>query len=390
MKRPFASRRPIGPFVSTDKPDIDLPRITNIGPNSNTADEVGKLVFRGANLDYFNQYEFEDNQISGNKIQIWTMDSAAILKRYDIDLSFTDGYSRYFNSRASNTEAEQALIDEYRIGEEEINDFNVDTGTKSANLTRMMEDGLVANKLETHVTGGLSKSLGVSSSFGSGLQLDKTENIPLVLFLEKNRIPSRFIETEYTLEFMREHPAIAAAADSGSKMARFPLVNKDYELSDTYSRNVNVKTISDLDSYRNDYIDSRVSQGDNIIEWIEDPLENFTGLTSEKELFAYTKAIDLDSSMLGACCYARKSRIDTTDAIPDALGSLQSKTTYLHDMIKDKMESYEDRLVICVVESVPRVGADKVMESKFVHLFDGDNFTTSYREAVPFTSPLEF
>jgi len=59
-------------------------------------------------------------------------------------------------------------------------------------------------------------------------------------------------------------------------------------------------------------------------------------------------------------------------------------------MIKDKMQSYEERLVICVVESVPRVGTDKVMESKFVHLFDGDNFTTSYREAVPFTSPLEF
>jgi len=376
MKRPFASRRPIGPFVSTDKPDIDLPRITNIGPNSNTADRVGKLVFRGANLDYFNQYEFENNEISGNKIQIWTMDSAAILKRYDIDLSFTDGYSRYFNSRASNTEAEQALIDEYRIGEEEINDFNVDTGTKSANLTRMMENGLVANKLQTHVTGGLSKSLGVSSSFGSGLQLDKTENIPLVLFLEKNRIPSRFIETEYTLEFMREHPAIAAAADSGSKMARFPLVNKDYELSNIYSRNVNVETISDLDSYRNDYIDSRVSEGDNIIEWINDPLENFTRLESEKELFAYTNNIDLDSSMLGACCYANKSRINTSDTIPDSLDSLQSKTTYLHQMIQNKMDSYEDRLVICVAETVPTVGSNKIKKSKFVHLFDGDNFTT--------------
>jgi len=393
MKRPFESRRPIGPLVSTDKPDIDLPRITNIGPNSDTADEVGKLVFRGANLDYLNQHAFKDNKISGNKIQVWTIDSPAILKKYNIKLTYT--VSGYFNSRASNTNAEQALIDEYRIGEKDLNSFNVDTGTEAANLTRMMEDGLVANKLEKYVTGGLSKSLGASRKFAGLLQLDEInkrnkENIPLVLFLEKNRIPSRFIEAEYTLEYMQKHPAIAGAADSGSKMAIFPEVNRDNELTGSYSRTVDVKTISDLDSYRNDYVDSRVSEGDNIIEWINDPLENFTRLESEKELFAYTNNIDLDSSMLGACCYANKSRINTSDTIPDSLDSLQSKTTYLHQMIQNKMDSYEDRLVICVAETVPTVGSNKIKKSKFVHLFDGDNFTTSYREAVPFTSPLEF
>jgi hypothetical protein len=385
MRRPFADKRPIGPF---SKESLSLPLIDNLGQDSSTSTNVGNIVFRGASLGSLNSDEFQNNNIDGRTINVWTMDTAAAVKRYNVETEkFGNHQSRYFSNGARNTDLEDKLIDEFRIGVEDTNDFGVDTGAKEVPIKSLAENNLIARHITTDVTGGLSKRLGMSIRF-AGSAYDGIERFPIVMFLEKNRIPARLVEAEYNSEFVNEHPAIAGAADSGSKMLVCPKLTEDFELG-KYSAQFGVSPSRKADDLREEGdLLADIDSDDLVVQWYIDPLDNFRGLEAESELFAYAPKIDLDSALFGMCSYVTDSRLKSvsqtdSDNIEDMVESIYSR-------VQNNLNSYQDRLVMCVLDTKPRSGSKKIKNSQFKMLYDGQSFTRTYREAAPFTNPEMF
>lgn len=393
MRRPFAEYRPIGPF---SKQPLDLPAISNLGPNSSTSSDVGNMLFRGASLSSLNNDEFKDNNISGGTIDVWTLDTAAAVKRYNVETESITGKhkSRYFTNGASNTDLEQEIIDEFRIGPRTVNEFGVDKGSKKVPIETLNENNLIANHTQTEVTGGLSQRLGISMRFAGYFQdpsrarSDGIQAAPIVLFLEKNRIPARLVEVEYTSDFINNHTAIAGAADSGSNMLMAPRLTEEFELGDHTAR-FDVSTTDEIQDLRdNGELQVNIDNDDLVVKWSLDPLNGFKGLEAESELFAYAPKIDLDSALLGMCSYITDRRLKQVSQIDS--DNKKDMVKSLYRKVHNNLESYQDRLLMCVVDTMPKSSRGKIRRSQFELLYDGNDFTRSYKEAIPFTDPEQF
>lgn len=393
MKRPLSQYRPIGPF---SKQPLDLPAINNLGPNSPTSSDVGNILFRGASLSSLNSDEFKDNNINGVTIDVWTLDTAAAVKRYNIETERRSGShkSSYFSIGATRTDLGQKIIDEFRIGPEAVNKFGVDSGIKEVPIKSLNENNLIAKHTETDVTGGLSQRLGVSIRFSGDFEdpsrsrSNGIQGAPIVLFLEKNRIPARLVEVEYTSNFIDNHTAIAGAADKGSKMVIAPSLTENFELG-SHTARFGVSTTEKIQTLRdNGKLQVDIDDNDLVIEWFKDPLDNFKGLDAESELFAYAPKIDLDSALLGMCSYITKRRLEDISQIDS--DKTEDMVESLYQKVQNNISSYKDRLLMCVVNRKPKSSRRRITRSQFDLLYDGTNFTRSYEEAIPFTDPEQF
>lgn len=371
-------------FGAEGKGPLELPRLSSLGPFSKTSEDVGELIFRGSNIEDFNADEFQDNTIDGRPVTIWVLDAAAVAKRYDLDPSEVR-----FTNIAGAGEAQQAIIDEFRIGPEDVNEYGVDTGSKEVPIEDLEDVGLIARKLDEHVTGGLSSNAGAGFRFAGTGGTSIEQNAPLVMFLEKNRIPARLTKVEYTPEFINEHPELAGAADKGGRMLMAPHLDENYELGDFTAQ-------YGVGPARSNTVEQEgvtVDEGTLLVLWFKNPLDNFRKLEPEQEMFAHTNEIDLDHSLFGICHYTGRSRLERhyKNAVGDPEGvSIKEQAVAVHEEIKNRIIANEERLVTCVLKNEFRTSQKRLPRNSFFTFYDGEQFTDDYDEAIPFTDPTRF
>lgn len=372
-------------FPARGKGPLQLPRLSSIGPMSEASEKIGKLVFRGSNLEGFNGDEFRDNTITGRPVDVWILDSAAVAKRYDLTPSETR-----FSLTATNTEAEQKIIDEFRIGFADINEFGVDTGRKEVLLSGLEDNGLIARHISEQVTGGISSNVGAGFRFAGTGGVELERRAPLVLFLEKNRIPARFTKVQYTDQFINEHPELAGAADNGGRMLMAPHLRRNYDLGDFEAW----YGMGEFGSRSFDPENLKIQLPDDalMVQWFN-PLSSFFDLEPEQELFAHTSEIDLDQSLFAVCFYTGRKRLN--NLYRNEIGnpknvSIREQTEAMHDVIADRMIANSDRLVTCVLKGELRTQHDRVPIASFHSFYDGKEFTENYDKAIPFTDPTRF
>jgi len=356
----------IGPdldFNAEGKGPLSLPRMTSLGPASQASDNIGDIVFRGASIENFNDDEFVDNSIDGWMREMWVTDTEEIVHRYDLEL----------DQFLPEEDIEQALVDNFRIGEEDVNKYGVDTGNKSVAVQDLVEAGLIQSHIEKPVTGGLSKDVGTSNRFAKpGTDYTNLSTLPLILFLERDRIEANLVEVEYNKDFVQEYPLMAGAADKGSTMFAIKAFNKD-----TYSNFFKVGRDKDSDE-------------DKAILWFSKPLGNFYSL-NEAELMAYTGSINLDHSLFGACIYFTESRLDSFASEHTNASTPKQQAEELYPMIQSVMDKHKERLVLLYHTGQTLDYEDKeVRPSRFQWLYDGQQFIEEYNKAVPFTNPRKF
>lgn len=367
MERPFENIRPDLDFNAEGKGPLSLPRMTSLGPGSQASDNIGDIVFRGASIRQFNNDEFVDNAIAGRMREMWVSDTEEIAYRYDMD---TEG--DYF----PHANVKDVLIDNFRIGPEDLNKFGVDGGNKKVPVNDLVEAGLIEKHIQRPVTGGLSKRLGTSIRFARpGYDSRDIETLPLILFLEKDRIEANLVDVEYDDEFKQEHPLIAGAVDKGSKMFSIKSFEED-RLLYFYA------------------VDEDTDTGtEDSIMWFANPLDDFNRLSEEDELMAYTGSIGLDKSLFGAAIYLTERRLTNfaDEHIKDT-ETIKQQAEKLYPIIQSSMNEYSDRLVL-VYHSGSYTTLDtgmRQMGDEFEWLYDGEQFIEDYNEAVPFTDPRKF
>lgn len=346
-------------FNAKGKGPLELPRLTSIGPGSTTSNEIGKIVFRGGHINIFNQSEFADNQITGKEINVWVADTAAITMKYD-----TGRRASFSNSGMGGRSARKLR-----------EDFD-----KEVTIQNLYSNDLIARKINKNVTGGLTTSYSVANDLASGSGYT-VGDAKMVLFFERNRIPTRLSEVEYTKDFITDNPAIAGLVDKGSNMIVFPRVNDDYELKEVQAQ-----------------YDVEINSNNKVIQFYKDPLSKFFAYEKESEIVAHASHINLDHSLFGACLYIREDMMDrmianTVDVdikeISDSNSSDKEKLARVYKLAREMMNNYSDRLVVCLVDAY-YWSRNKMNDSKFKLFYDGNNFTDKYSGAVPFTDPTQF
>lgn len=370
-------------FPAQGKGPLKLPRLSSLGPMSETSQEIGQLVFRGSNIEKFNANEFQDNKINGSEIRVEILDTYAAAARYN--LLNAGSISKTITNSSTPFKLRQSIIDEFRIGNPDINKFNVDTGDKEVPLSALKNNGLIARSINEQVTGGLSKNIGAGFRFAGTGGTDIEKNAPLVLFLEKNRIPAQLIAVEYTDEFINENPALAGKADRGSWMLMTPVLTDDNELGDFSAQ----FAIGELRSSKRE----KYPDAGPVIKWFLNPLDNFFRLEPEQELMARTSNINLDQSLFAVCFYTGRKRLKNiyrnNIGVPDNVNR-EEQAIAVHNEISNRMAKNSDRLVTCVVSGRIRTEDKKLNRGIFEFLYDGNEFTYDYNNAIPFTNPTKF
>lgn len=344
-------------FNAQGKGPLELPRLTSIGPGSKSSETIGEFVFRGQTVEGLNNSEFKNNAIDGVEVNIWIADTASIAKRYGF------GPSEIEFDKLSTPAREEI-----------INDLNTTNGDEVL-LDSMYEEGLIARQIKQSVTGGLTTKLGAANQFAS--------EPGLVLFIERNRIPNKLTDVDYDKDFINQYPEIAGAADNGSNMIMFPRVNDDYTLGDfDYQYDVRIPEKS--------------------IDWGRNPLSGFFRLDTEREVFAHSPQIDLDESLFAVCNYMSELRMkeifssSLSSPFKDRFSASAEELTQremvkrIHEEVESMMDRHKDRLVTCITDGPLEINNSKVGPFDLVMLYDGDDFTLDYDEAVPFTDPGRF
>lgn len=359
-------------FRAKGKGPLELPRLTNLGPMSEASEEIGPIVFRGRDIRGFNENEFRDNRIDGRELVLWVLDTEEAVHRYDID---TSGLIKEQAPQIKITEkVKEALIDNFRIGEEELNKFNVDTGDDEVRISTLQQHGLIEKEVRRPVTGGITGKVGTSHRFAKpGIDFEDLQSLPAVLFLERNRIEANLVDVEYTAQFIQESPLMAGQADKGSRMFSIKEFNGD-GFVDFYA----VGKDRDRGFY-------------DVIQWFRNPLDNFRQLEPEDEIMTYTNSINLDESLFAVAIYFTEKRLSefSSNFIRD-VKTLKQEARELYPLIQRNMDKNEERLVLVLQNRVLSTGDKKVKRSKFEWIYDGEQFIEDYNSAIPFTNPTRF
>lgn len=320
MKRPLASKRPLGPFISyNDSANRDI-------------------IFRGASLRNFNNQEFRYGEIEGSEYDLWVLDMDAVVQRYGIGTN-DEVYRK----------TQKSLTQEF--GE-------------TISIEQLSDNGLIKYHTNRSVTSGLSSNIGTSYKFSIDGGVSSIKDLPTVLFIDRNSINGQLIDVKYTERFKQENPLIAGAVDKGSEMLGVPHIGSDK----IYSFHA---------------VDSEV-------KWQLNPLNKFNNLGGEAEIAAYRDSVNIKNSVSQVAVYIVERAFNEIDSRHlDRVYSIEEASRRLYPIIQDHMVDHSEKLVMVGLTDDTYIvsGDQKVERDEFKWLYDGNEFTTDYYEAIPFTDP---